>query len=72
MRYNPPGGSLGAAFARLFGEDPDMQINEDLRHFKQIMETGEVATVQGQPSGRGRQQDSTFTKTNGTNGRRNR
>jgi hypothetical protein len=46
-----------------------MQINEDLRHFKQIMETGEVATVQGQPTGRGRQQDSSFTK---TNGRRNR
>jgi uncharacterized membrane protein len=65
MRYNPPGGSLGAAFARLFGEDPDMQINEDLRHFKQITETGEVATVQGQSSGRGRQQDSTFTKGNG-------
>jgi uncharacterized membrane protein len=65
MRYNPPAGSLGAAFARLFGEDPDMQINEDLRHFKQIMETGEVATVQGQPTGRGRQTDSTFTNTNG-------
>jgi uncharacterized membrane protein len=65
MRYNPPGGSLGAAFARLFGEDPDMQINEDLRHLKQIMETGEVATVQGQTSGRGRQQDSAFTKRNG-------
>jgi uncharacterized membrane protein len=65
MRYNPPGGSFGAAFARLFGEDPDMQINEDLRHLKQVMETGEVATVQGQPTGRGRQQDSTFTKRNG-------
>ena len=65
MRYNPPGGSLGAAFAKLFGEEPDQQINEDLRHFKQIMETGEVATVQGQPTGRGRQQDSTFTKRNG-------
>lgn len=65
MQYNPPGGSLGAAFAKLFGEDPDQQINEDLRHFKQIIETGEVATVQGQSTGRGRQQDSTFTKRNG-------
>src|SRR5215212_9604548 len=62
MEYNPPAGSLGAAFAKLFGEEPDQQINEDLRRFKQIMETGEVATVQGQPTGRGRQQDSTFTK----------
>lgn len=65
MEYNPPAGSLGAAIAKLFGEEPDVQINEDLRHFKQIMETGEVATVQGQPTGRGRQTDSTFTKTNG-------
>jgi len=62
MRYNPPAGSLGAAFAKLFGEEPNQQINEDLRHFKQFVETGEVATVQGQPTGRGRQMDSTFTK----------
>ncbi|HEX2997696.1 MAG TPA: SRPBCC family protein [Anaerolineales bacterium] len=71
MRYNPPAGSLGAAFAKLFGEEPDQQVNEDLHHFKQIMETGEVSTVQGQPTGRGRLKDSTFTKTNG-NGRRTR
>jgi uncharacterized membrane protein len=65
MQYNPPAGSLGAAFAKLFGEEPGVQINEDLRHFKQIMETGEVATVQGQSTGRGGQQDSTFTRQNG-------
>ena len=65
MEYNPPAGSLGAAFAKLFGTEPSQQINEDLRHFKQLMETGEVATVQGQPTGRGRQMDSSFTKTNG-------
>jgi uncharacterized membrane protein len=62
MEYNPPAGSLGAAFAKLFGQEPNQQINEDLHHFKQIMETGEVATVQGQPTGHGRQEDSTFTK----------
>lgn len=62
MAYNPPGGSLGAAFAKLFGEEPNQQINEDLRHFKQIMEAGEVTTVHGQPSRRGRQKDSAFTK----------
>lgn len=52
MRYNPPAGSLGAAFAKLFGEEPGTQIKEDLRHFKQIMETGEIPTVEGQSSGR--------------------
>lgn len=52
MRYNPPAGSMGAAFAKLFGEEPGTQVKEDLRHFKQIVETGEIATVDGQPSGR--------------------
>ena len=52
MEYNPPAGSLGAAFAKLFGREPGYQIKEDLRHFKQIMETGEIPTVEGQPSGR--------------------
>ena len=64
MEYNPPAGSLGAAFAKLFGKEPGHQINADLRRFKQIMEAGEVATVEGQPSGRGRQTTSAFTKPN--------
>jgi uncharacterized membrane protein len=52
MEYNPPAGSLGAAFAKLFRQEPGLQIKNDLRHFKQIMEAGEIATVEGQPSGR--------------------
>ena len=64
MEYNPPAGSLGAAFAKLFGKEPGHQINADLRRFKQIMETGEVATVEGQSSGRGREMNSAFTKPN--------
>jgi uncharacterized membrane protein len=52
MQYNPPAGSLGAAFAKIFGKEPGLQIKEDLRHFKQIMETGEIPTVEGQSSGR--------------------
>src|SRR5690606_36937352 len=51
LRYDPPGGAIGAAFARLFGEAPEQQIAEDLRRFKQIMETGEIATTEGQPAG---------------------
>jgi uncharacterized membrane protein len=49
--YDPPAGSVGAAFAKLFGEEPSQQVSDDLRRFKQLMETGEIATVQGQPSG---------------------
>jgi uncharacterized membrane protein len=52
MQYNPPAGSMGAAVARLFGEEPGQQLRDDLRHFKQIMETGEIPSVEGQPSGR--------------------
>jgi uncharacterized membrane protein len=42
--YEPPAGRLGALVARLFGEDPDRQIREDLRKFKQLIETGEITT----------------------------
>jgi hypothetical protein len=52
MEYNPPAGSLGAAFAKLLRQEPTMQIKNDLRHFKQVMEAGEIPTVEGQPSGR--------------------
>jgi uncharacterized membrane protein len=52
LKYNPPGGRVGAAIARLFGEEPHVQIDEDLRQFKQKLETGEIATTRGQTSGR--------------------
>jgi uncharacterized membrane protein len=52
LQYNPPGGALGAAFAKLLGGDPADQIGDDLRRLKQVMETGEFATTAGQPSGK--------------------
>jgi len=52
LEYNPPAGALGAAVARLFGEEPNQQVADDLRRFKQLMETGEIATIEGQPSGK--------------------
>jgi uncharacterized membrane protein len=42
MRYDPPGGIIGAAFAKLFGEEPNQQVEDDLRRFKQVIETGEI------------------------------
>jgi uncharacterized membrane protein len=50
--YNLPGGKLSALFAKLFGSEPGQMIAEDLRRLKQFMETGEIATTEGQPSGR--------------------
>lgn len=52
LRYDPPAGKLGAAVARIFGEDPAWQVQEDLRRLKMLMETGEIATIIDQPSGR--------------------
>lgn len=52
LRYEPPAGKVGAAFAKLLGQDPDQQVREDLRRFKQLMEAGEVPTTTHQPVGR--------------------
>ena len=52
FEYEPPAGKLGAAIAKIFGEDPVKQVNVDLRRFKQLMETGEIARTEGQPAGR--------------------
>lgn len=52
QKFDPPGGKLGIAVARLLGADPHTQTRESLRRLKQILEAGEIATVQGQPSGR--------------------
>jgi uncharacterized membrane protein len=51
LKYNPPGGKAGVVIAKLFGEDAESMIREDLRRFKQTMEAGEIATTQGQPHG---------------------
>ena len=51
MRYTPPGGQPGRAVAKLLQREPNVQARRDLRRFKQLMETGEIATNAG-PSGR--------------------
>ncbi|HLJ22156.1 MAG TPA: SRPBCC family protein [Stellaceae bacterium] len=45
LAYDPPAGALGKAFAKLFQREPQVQARQDLRRFKQLMETGEVATA---------------------------
>jgi len=51
LKYDPPGGKLGAGIAWLFGKSASQQIREDLRNFKSMMETGTIATTEGQPRG---------------------
>jgi uncharacterized membrane protein len=42
LRYQPPGGRLGALLAKLFGKEPSQQVKGDLRRLKQVMEIGEI------------------------------
>jgi uncharacterized membrane protein len=42
LQYAPPAGKAGALLASLFGREPSQTIREDLRHFKQLLETGEI------------------------------
>lgn len=51
LDYEPPTGELGAVVAKLFGEEPGQQVRDDLRRFKQLLETGEVVRSQGSPEG---------------------
>jgi uncharacterized membrane protein len=52
LQYNPPAGVVGAVFAMLWGKEPEQQIKQDLARLKQILETGEIQTTDGQTSGR--------------------
>ena len=51
IAYQMPGGALGKAAATLSGESPEQQVNDDLRRFKQILETGQVLRSEGSPKG---------------------
>jgi uncharacterized membrane protein len=42
LRYAPPAGAAGSAIAALFGREPGQEVQDDLRRFKQVIETGEV------------------------------
>jgi uncharacterized membrane protein len=46
LTYDPPAGAVGKLIAKLFQKEPKIQARQDLRRFKQLMETGEVATAQ--------------------------
>ncbi|HEY0971990.1 MAG TPA: SRPBCC family protein [Gemmatimonadales bacterium] len=44
LEYVPPAGRLGAAAARLFNEEPDTQVREDLETFRRMMEGPRTGT----------------------------
>jgi uncharacterized membrane protein len=52
LKYDPPAGKVGTLVAKLFGENPDRQVREDLRRLKQLLEAGQVPSAEGQPHGK--------------------
>ncbi len=48
LEYKSLGGKPAALLAKLFGEESAQQVADDLRHFKQLIETGEITTTIGQ------------------------
>ena len=52
MAYDIPGGEVGKAVAKYFGEEPNQQLDDDLRRLKQVLETGEVVRSDGAPNGK--------------------
>jgi uncharacterized membrane protein len=52
MTYRVPAGKLGAVVAKVLGKAPDQEVQGDLYRFKQVLESGHIATTEGQSSGR--------------------
>jgi hypothetical protein len=51
FEHDPPAGDLGAAAEKLMGRDLATQLSDDLRRFKQHVETGEVVRSDATPDG---------------------
>jgi uncharacterized membrane protein len=56
IEYVPPGGSIGSTISKAAGDKPEIMLRRALLRFRQLMESGEVATTVGQPVGAGRDQ----------------
>jgi uncharacterized membrane protein len=53
MRFEPPLGAVGKALMRAFHPFPRAVAGKTLRRFKSLIETGEIPTLEHNPSGRG-------------------
>lgn len=51
LRYRPPGGAYGFGLAKLLNGVTAVQVGQDLRRLKALLETGSIPTTDGQPMG---------------------
>jgi hypothetical protein len=56
LQYDAPAGAVGVMLAKLFGKDPEQEIDAELHRLKNILEAGEIPTSKGQPTGRADEQ----------------
>jgi len=49
LEYTPPGRELTAQLLKLMGQAPAQQLREDLRRFKELMETGQIIVAPSDP-----------------------
>ena len=52
LRYEATEDDSAPKVATVIGKAPAQEIREEMRRFKQLMEAGEIPTVEGQSSGR--------------------
>lgn len=50
IAWNPPFGPLGQIVAKAAGREPAIQARHELKRFKMLMETGEIATAHRRPA----------------------
>lgn len=48
LQYDPPGSQLGVALTKLFGEDPNTKLAQDLQRFKEQIETNVFSLAGGE------------------------
>lgn len=51
LAYDPPGRALTHFVEKLLGESPEATLRDDLRRLRQLLEVGEIPTIEGQPHG---------------------
>lgn len=62
MKYVPPGGKAGDLLSKMFGQDADSEIAEDLKRLKQLLETGEIPEKKNDKAGEWRERTVKFTR----------
>lgn len=57
LTYRPPLGEIGESIGKFLNPVFAVMVKEDVRRFKQLLETGELPTSEAQPTGRKKRKD---------------